>query len=183
MDGSKRKPTVYTVTVYTYIRIYLSSACNEIAFHFYAQNVLTFLVELYRRYEKPYILFVCTEQLPGTCLRRSICGTFLFPVPPSSQLDWNQPPPPHRVPKGFSSSSQGFLIKFPRVSSSSSQKFFIKSPRCSICFHLRLILCVCIHYKGVCAFIMGSAQYILFIYFYFILNCDGPIKVGFSIHK
>ncbi len=142
MDGSKRKPTVSTVTVY--IRIYLSSACNEIAFHFYAQNVLTFLVELYRRYEKPYILFVCSynfqELAFGVLFVELFCSQFPVPNGPKS-------PPPYRVPKGFSSSSQGFLIKFP-----------IYSPRCSICFHLRLILCVCIHYKGVCAFIMGSAQ-------------------------
>lgn len=150
-----------------YVRVYLSSACNEIAFHFYAQNVLTFLFESYIRYEKPYI-FCVYIQLPGTCLRRSICGTFLFPVP-SSQLDWNHPPLSHRVPKSFSSSSQGFLVKFP-----------IYSPRCSICFNQRLILCLCVYIYTIkvdlCVFIMGSTQY--FILF---LNCDGPIKVGFSV--
>jgi hypothetical protein len=107
-------------------------------------------------------------QLPGTCLRRSVCGTFLSspqfptglkspPPPPSSSKGFliEFPRVSHQVPKGFSSSSQGFLIKFPRVShrvpkgfSSSSQKFLIKfpiySPRCSICFHQRLILCVCV---------------------------------------
>ncbi len=112
--------------------------------------MLTFLVQLYRRYEKPYIYFsVCIHNFQelafGVLFLEFFCSQ--FPVPNWPEIS---PPPQssskgfliefqrvsHQVPKGFSSSSQGFLIVFPRVShrvpkesSSSSQGFLIKFPR------------------------------------------------------
>jgi hypothetical protein len=78
-----------------YVRIYVSSACDEkIAFHFYAQNVLTFLVELYRRYEKPYFFFVCTSNFQelafGVLFVELFCSQ--FPVPNWTEI--HTPPSP-----------------------------------------------------------------------------------------
>jgi hypothetical protein len=147
-------------------------------------------------------------QLPGTCLRRSVCGTFLSS--PQFPTGLKSPPPAlefqrvsHRVPKGFSSSSQGFLIEFPRVPhqvpkgfSSSSQGFLIKFPKVSHqvpnllpkMFHMLspkvnfVCVCVCVYTIKVYVLLSWGVPniYIFLLFFLFFLIVMGQLKWVFQ---